>query len=176
MNRSTSCAAALFGSIVTAIPMLPATARADAAVAKPVVGTPVTERTTTSEATGPSMTMVRSGVLIFALSYVPALVVGTTSGLDSDRTLFVPIAGPWIDLAQRPGCSPATQCNTENTNKVLLATDGVFQAVGALTVVGGLLTTAHETTTVRSASAVAPLRLSPAQLGSGYGVIAAGAF
>jgi hypothetical protein len=163
-----------------AIPTLPATARADeATAARPVVATPVVMERTTSEATRPSMTMVGSGVFIFGLSYLPALVVGATSGLDSDRTLFVPIAGPWIDLGQRPGCSPATRCNTENTNKVLLVTDGAFQAAGALTVAGGFLTTAHETTSVRSVGAVPTvptLRLSPAQLGSGYGMVAAGVF
>jgi hypothetical protein len=140
-----------------------------------VAPTPVVTETTTSEATGPSMAMVGSGIAIFALSYTPVVVVGATSGLDADRTLFVPIAGPWIDFAQRPGCSPASQCNTENTNKVLLATDGVFQAIGALTVVGGFLATERETKTVRAASRTPELHLAPAPLGYGaYGVAAAG--
>jgi hypothetical protein len=143
----------------------------------PVAPAPVTTERTTSEATGPSMTMVGSGVIIFGLSYVPALVVGAGSGLSADRALFVPIAGPWIDFAQRPGCSPASQCNTENTNKVLLATDGVFQAIGALTIIGGFLTTAHETTSVRSADTAPALHFAPAQVGSsGYGMVATGAF
>ena len=107
------------------------TARAEEVVA------PVVVEKTTTQATGPSMLMVGSGMVIFGLSYVPAIIVGATSGLDADHTLFVPIAGPWIDFAQRPGCSPASQCNTENTNRVLLATDGVVQALGALTVIGG---------------------------------------
>ena len=150
------------------------TATSHAQLASPVV----TEKTT-SEATGPSMAMVGSGVVIFGVSYLPVLVVGATSGLDADHTLFVPIAGPWIDFAQRPGCSPASQCNGENTDRVLLALDGVLQGVGALTIVGGLLTTAHETKTVRTARTidVPRLRLAPARFGSGaYGVVAAGAF
>jgi hypothetical protein len=133
----------------------------------------VTTQETTSQATGPSLAMVGSGVAIFGLSYVPAVVVGATSGLGADRTLFVPLAGPWIDLTQRPGCTPATSCNAENTDKVLLVVDGVFQAIGALTIVGGFLRTAHETKTVRSTS----LRILPAQMGNaGYGMVASGTF
>jgi len=60
---------------------------------------------------------------------------------------------------------------------VLLATDGVFQAIGALTIVGGFLETAHEKTTVRSADAGPTLKLAPSFGGSGgYGVTALGTF
>jgi hypothetical protein len=148
------------------------TVRAD----EEVVGPVVVEKTTT-QATGPSMLMVGSGVVIFGVGYLPAVIVGATSGLEADHTLFVPIAGPWIDLTQRPGCSPASQCNVENTNKVLLATDGVVQALGALTVIGGFLTPSHQTTSVRTKRAGLDLRVLPAKLGgSGYGLEALGAF
>lgn len=161
-----------------AVTMLAATAASvgRTAQADDVAGSVVVEKTTT-QATGPSMVMIGSGVIIFGASYVPAVVVGATSGLDADHTLFVPIAGPWIDLAQRPDCSPASQCNAENTNKVLLATDGVVQALGALTVVGGFLTPARETTSVRTRHAGMKLHLLPARLGgSAYGVVALGDF
>jgi hypothetical protein len=171
---------AVFGSIVSAIP---ATARAQdvppAAVVEPVApAAPLTTETTTSQATGPSMAMVGSGVGIFALSYLPAVVVGATSGLNADRTLFVPVAGPWIDLTQRPGCAPGTSCNGENTAKVFIVVDGVFQAIGALTIIGGFLSTAHETTTVRTAADLRPtLHLTPVQMGQGgYGMQAIGTF
>ena len=132
----------------------------------------VTTQETTSEATGPSFAMIASGIVVFGLAYVPSVVAATSSGLPADRTLFVPLAGPWIDLTQRPGCAPATQCNGENTSKVLLVTDGIVQGVGALTVLGGLLTTGHETTTVqRSADAATgvTVHFTPASVGPGYG-------
>jgi hypothetical protein len=161
----------LLSLALAALAAAPRTARA-----AEVVGPVVIEKTT-SQATGPSMLMVGSGVIIFGLAYVPAVIVGASSGLDADHSLFVPIAGPWIDFVQRPGCSPASQCNAENTNKVLLATDGVVQALGALTVIGGFLTPARETTRVRSMKAARILRLLPAQVGgSGYGVVALGDF
>jgi hypothetical protein len=161
--------------------LVAATAASAATVARAAradegVGSVVVEKTTT-QATGPSMLMVGSGVIIFGVGYLPAVIVGATSGLEADQTLFVPIAGPWLDLAQRPGCSPASQCNVENTNKVLLATDGVVQALGALTVIGGFLTPAHQTTSVRTRRAGLKLRLLPAKLGgSGYGLEALGDF
>jgi hypothetical protein len=121
--------------------------------------------------------MVGSGIGTFALSYLPAVVVGATSGLDADRTLFVPLAGPWMDLTQRPRCGPIVSCNTEDTAKVLLITDGVFQAIGAISIVGGFLTTTRETRTVRAADTRPTLRIAPASVGGkGYGVIALGSF
>jgi hypothetical protein len=176
MKHSRFGAKLLFSTMAFAATAAPQLARAQEVVTTPAPA-PVTTERTTSEATGPSMMMVGSGVVIFGLSYVPAVIVGATSGLDADRTLFVPIAGPWIDFAQRPGCSGTSTCNGENTNKVLLATDGVFQAVGALTVIGGFFTPAHETTSVRTASSELTLHLAPAQLGSGaYGMVATGDF
>jgi hypothetical protein len=162
--------------VVAAAIAVPGVARAQEAPPPPP---PVVTQETTSQARGPSMAMVGSGVVIFGLSYVPAVIAGSVSNLPADRTLFVPIAGPWIDLTQRPGCpASSSSCNAETTNKVLLVTDGVFQAVGALTVLGGFLTTAHETTTVQRAAALHPaLKLSPASIGAGgYGMVAVGAF
>jgi len=132
---------------------------------------------TISEATGPSMEMVGSGIGTFALSYLPAVVVGATSSLGADRTLFVPLAGPWMDLTQRPRCGPVVSCNAEDTDKVLLITDGVFQAIGALTIVGGFLTTVHETKTVRAADLRPTLHLGTGSVGGkGYGLLAFGTF
>jgi hypothetical protein len=152
--------------------VLPSAARAQEA--PPVV----TTQETTTEATGPSMAMVGSGVVVFGLSYVPAVVAGSVSGLTADRALFVPIAGPWIDLTQRPACPAAGCSNREVTDKVLLVADGVFQAIGVLTIVGGLLTTAHETRTVqRAAARGATIHFTPASMGAGgYGMAALGTF
>ncbi len=130
----------------------------------------------TTYSTGPSMEMVGSGIGTFTLSYLPAVVVGATSGLDVDRTLFVPLAGSWMDLTQRPKCGPVTSCNAEDTARVLLVTDGIFQAIGAITIVGGFLTTSHETRTVRAADLRPTLRIAPASVGKGYGLMALGTF
>jgi|GEM_PF-1527583 hypothetical protein len=146
------------------------TARSHDAAAQPVAAT-----VDTTTATEPNTAMIGSGIGIFALSYVPAVVVGATSGLHTDRTLYVPLAGPWIDLAQRPGCAPAVSCNAENTAKVLVIADGVFQAIGAVTVVGGFLFPIRERV-VSTADRRPTLRLGPAKVGGGYGMLALGTF
>jgi hypothetical protein len=134
----------------------------------------VATETTTEQATGPSWMMVGSGIVVFGLAFVPATIVGTESSLGADRNLFVPLVGPWLDFANRPGCSG--DCNTENTNKVLLAVDGVAQGAGALIVLGGLLTTGHETKTVQQAGQGPTVHVTPANVGSGYGMVAVGSF
>jgi len=137
---------------------------------------PYTVEKTSSQATGPSWMMVGSGIGIFALSYVPVVVVGATSGLPADQNLYVPIVGPWIDFAERPGCPTGTLCNVENTDRVLLVTDGILQGVGVVTVIGGFLSTAHETKTVRTAGLSPTLHLKPARIGKGYGILVSGSF
>jgi hypothetical protein len=162
---------------ILAISLVSRAASAQEAPPPPAPASVTTE--TTSEATGPSFAMIASGIVVFGLAYVPSVVAGSTSSLPADRTLFVPLAGPWIDLTQRPGCAPATQCNGENTSKVLLVTDGIVQAAGALTVLGGLLTTGHETTTVQQSADAATgvtVHFSPASVGPGYGMVAKGTF
>jgi len=137
----------------------------------------VTQETTT-QSTGPDVGLVASGIVVFGVAYVPSVVVAGASGLNADRTLVVPIAGPWIDFAARPPCAPATSCNQENTSRVLLVVDGVFQAVGALTVLDGLLSRVHESTTTTVARPItAPtLHLEPTHVGTGYGMAAIGSF
>jgi len=167
-----SLAARVAFAIVT---MLPSAASAQEAPAPPAQ---VTTAETTSQATGPSMTMVGAGIGVFGLSYIPAVAVAASSGTHADKALYVPFAGPWIDLAQRPACTSASTCNPESRAKVMIAIDGVCQALGGLTIIGGFLTTTHETTTIpRTASLHPTLRLSPTQMGNGgYGLLALGTF
>jgi hypothetical protein len=138
----------------------------------------VMQETTTTQSTGPDFALVASGIVVFGVAYVPSVVAAGSSGLNADRTLVVPLAGPWIDFAARPPCAPATSCNGENTSRVLLVVDGIFQAVGALTVLDGLLTRVHESTTTTTAlrSTAPTLHLEPVHVGTGYGMAAIGSF
>ncbi len=73
-----------------------------------------------------------AGTVIAALSTGVALIIATTSPYDNDRFLFIPVFGPWIDLAHRPESS-----SEENWARVGLVVDGLAQATGvALLVVG----------------------------------------
>jgi len=126
--------------------------------------------------TGPDRALLHAGVWTLGLSYVPALVVAIESSEAADKNLYVPVAGPWIDLAARD----CPTCEHETANKVLLVTDGVFQGIGALQVVGSLLFV--ETRSVAGegeprVAKVKPLQVAPARLaGGGYGFAARGTF
>jgi hypothetical protein len=137
----------------------------------------VTTTPAAPESTLPNRYLLRSGLFTLGASYVPALVVAVTSGRSEDNHLYAPIVGPWLDLAARGGCEG--DCDGETVNKVLLVTDGVFQGLGALQIVGALLLPEKPMVTVTSSDGSPALALSvmPAHFGrGGNGVQAVGEF
>lgn len=133
--------------------------------------------------TGPSRALLSSGVWTLGLSYVPAVIVAAESNRNADKRLYIPVAGPWLDLGSRGRCPQNEMCNHETTNKVLIVVDGVFQGIGALNIIGAFLFPETHTVTVSSANdAKLPvlsgaIHLVPAQVGArGYGLAAVGTF
>lgn len=130
-----------------------------------------------TEKGGPSRAMLFSGLGTFGISYAAAAVVASESSLDADHRMFVPIAGPWMALSGRGGCGGVTPrtCDAATTDKVLIVTDGVFQALGALLVVESFLN--PETVTTTRASADPPrIQLAPSIGANSYGLAAFGNF
>jgi hypothetical protein len=122
---------------------------------------------------------VGAGVLIFAISYLPATMFAQSSTAHIDELLYVPLAGPWLDLARRPMCA-GNACNTEFGNRALLVTDGMLQDFGFLLTLAGLLSN-EAAASVQTAKVVETparkVRVSPAQFGAGgYGIAAFGKF
>jgi len=135
------------------------------------------------ETTGPNRALLHSGVWIFVLSYVPAVIVAAESNRHGDKNLYVPIAGPWMDLAARDRCPSNGSCKSDTLNKVLIVVDGIFQGLAALDIVGALLFPETRTTTISSSNpdasrpALPLVRILPAQFAAnGYGVAAVGTF
>lgn len=139
-----------------------------------VVAAPAAE--TTPGYTGPNVGLITTGLVTFGLSYVPALVVAGESTQSADHNLYVPIVGPWIDIANRPACNTpgGPDCTTESTDKVLIGVDGVFQGVGAVMTVLGLLTPEHHEIVTAAKNDKPILHVSPTRVGSGYGLGAVG--
>ena len=79
---------------VFALPLSARTARAEEVVVQRTEVT--TDQTST---TGPNRTLLHSGIWVLGLSYVPAIVVAAESSRSEDRKLYIPVAGPWMDLA-----------------------------------------------------------------------------
>ncbi|WP_394829026.1 hypothetical protein [Pendulispora albinea] len=154
------------------------------------------QRDTTSESYRPNRKLLVGGALTLGLSYAPAAIVGSTSDHHGDRNLLIPLAGPWIDLADRGPCGGSGQpsCGDDTGNRVLIAVDGVFQALGALQILGAFVwPEARRVEVVEGKGHLAPTgqrhvapvaqkqkiewQVAPAHLGrNGYGFSFAGTF
>jgi hypothetical protein len=86
----------------------------------------------------PSSAFIATGTIALSLGYGVAAVLAVSSTYDKDRVLFVPIAGPWIDLGLRP---PST--TEENWARLGLVVDGVAQLAGLALVITGLVMKQH---------------------------------
>jgi hypothetical protein len=127
---------------------------------------------------GPNALMLQSGLVIFGLSYGTAVVVAAESSHTGDKSLYIPLIGPWIDLGNRgPSCPVGdSSCNHETTNRVLIVVDGIFQAVGALDIIGALLIQPTVVEERRAAKTKPHVSFAPWATPTGYGLSAAGAF
>lgn len=135
---------------------------------------PAQPRTIVVEERGPNPELMSSGALMFGIAYGTSVVVGLASDRQSDQYLYVPLAGPWMDLARREPCYGFCGVQ-ENTNRVLLVANGLIQAAGAIQILGGLL--APETRYVtRVAKTEKGVHVAPMAGPGSVGVTAFGAF
>jgi hypothetical protein len=136
---------------------------------------PVTE--TTTPFVGPDVKIMSAGALLFAVGYVPAVAVGAGSGLAVDKRLYIPVAGPFLDLAQRKECVVGNlNCNFEIVNKFLLATDGIIQSFGILTALAGLIMTTEAPVVTTAFRGPEGVRVLPVIAQGQAGLVAEGRF
>jgi hypothetical protein len=127
--------------------------------------------------TRPNGPLITSGLFTFGAAYVPAVIVAGESSRAADRNLYIPVAGPWIDMANRQACGRegGPSCGAETTNKVLLGVSGVAQGAGAAMTLLGLFTSErHDVAPVAAHADKPTIQVSPASVGSGYGIGAVG--
>jgi hypothetical protein len=123
----------------------------------------------------PDTGLIVGGTVLLGTTYATSLIVAATSDYEPDDHLAVPLAGPWLNLADRGDCGVenSPSCTVENTNRVLLVADGILQGVGALQILGGFLFPAKRTVVE---SARPSIHVTP-QLGSTQvGLTATGTF
>jgi hypothetical protein len=121
------------------------------------------ERETVTEKGGPSTGMLTTGVVILGVSYGAAAIAGAAGDGERDGELFVPFAGPWTALNDHEGTS----------SKVLLVTDGVFQALGGVLVINAFLNPQERTVT---RTRTAEVKIAPAVSPEFLGLAATGRF
>ena len=122
---------------------------------------------------GPNWMLLSSGLIVFGGTYTASVVVAGTSDHPGDKGLYAPLVGPWLDIANR--CP--VRCDDETGRKVLLGFDGVFQAIGALSIVGSILYPYGGGRSVARNDMKPTFRVLPASLGRGTpGLTAVGTF
>ena len=87
---------------------------------------PSGETTTVYQHRRPNRPMLITGGALLIGTYVTTAALAGVNGPVADRDLYLPVVGPWINLADR---SSDRQNNTRDT--VLIAGSGVLQGVGA---------------------------------------------
>jgi hypothetical protein len=126
-----------------------------------VVPTPQQAAENNETTTVTNSNVIVTGVLTFGVSYGIAAIAAAQSDRSSDKRMYVPLLGPWLAMSDRGDCPvEESKCDNETTDKILMAVDGVFQAVGVVTAVYGVLspvTVTHSTTTAKSGVHVVPV-------------------
>ena len=126
--------------------------------------------------TGPNRELLQSGLFALGVPYVASVIVAATGDRSEDKHLYIPIVGPWLDLANRSPCGHTGEpsCDIETAYKILLIGNGILQGVGALELVGSFFF--PETRTVTTGRSEHRLFITPYYVTSGYGVSALTSF
>jgi len=126
----------------------------------------------------PNKTLLSTGVGIFVISYGASVVAGAVSSRDEDKNLFIPVAGPWMDLGDR-NCGGDCGKN-EGVAKAMIVTSGIVQGAGVLLALGSLIipeTTSVEERRDHAKAATKPsVHVTPVSYGAGAGLGAIGRF
>ncbi len=152
-------------------------ARAEAAVkvtaARAILpgSTSVPHDVITYEESMPNGALIGSGLTMLGASYIPSMIVAASSDHPGDMALYVPVAGPWMNLAERDSGCPGGRCDNDAANKVLLVADGVFQGLGTLQILGGFLFP-----TTRTVTQVAGVHVLPSVTAHDVSLTATGRF
>jgi hypothetical protein len=157
----------------TTTPPVPAAGTTTTTQAEVATTPPIALGPSTTEYRGETKTvwlnrpLLGTGLVLFGGTYAASAIVAAESTNPHDNpNLYYPIAGPWMDMAQR-GLGAG--------DKVLLAFDGVTQGVGALTVLTSFFipeSSSRHWFFVGSDD----VHVTPSTVGSGYGLGAAGRF
>lgn len=100
-----------------------------------------------------------SGAVVFAGTYGVSAIVAATSDHNGSEWLWIPVAGPWIALADWDNNCPLQGTNLERPScastgdQILLGISGGLQAFALVTMIGGRFISKHETKYVSRAEA-----------------------
>lgn len=132
--------------------------------------------------------MILSGLLVLGIPYMLSVSVAGESREPTDRWLFLPVVGPFANLAARPECTTtntpfvsSNYCDSDSGTRTLLMLDGLMQVGGAVLTVVGLSTSrrlyVRDYPYASGTASKFSLTIAPRSYGrSGQGVALAGTF
>ncbi|MDB4960306.1 MAG: hypothetical protein JWP01_305 [Myxococcales bacterium] len=116
----------------------------------------------------PTRTALTAGAIIFLTSYGLSIGIGSQSLDEDHRGLYVPVAGPWLVLADRS--------DDDKLTDALLAIDGIAQATGALIIVGALIARTEPRRPESQAARKQLIRITPIMTRDRPGIAFSGTF
>jgi len=118
----------------------------------------------------PNTPLLVTGGILFAGTYVTTAAVSGANGPIDDRDLYIPVVGPWINLAER---NTDRENNTRDT--VLIAGSGVLQGLGLLMAVTSFLVP-ESVPAARISAGNVKMQVAPTATSGGGGLGAVGTF
>ena len=132
----------------------------------------------TSSAFSSSGTLLSTGIGLLVIGYGSSVVAGAVSNRDEDKNLFIPVVGPWMDLADRD-CGSRGCGGNEDLAKAMIVTSGIVQGAGVLLGIGSLIIPETTSTTEekrRTAATKPTIKVTPVSFGAGAGAGVVGRF
>jgi hypothetical protein len=127
----------------------------------------------------PNRWLIAGGVIGFVGAYVPAVIVAVANSSTYNNQLYIPVAGPWLDLDKRPQCGNAigqTGCGTALAYQIALIVDGVVQALGVAAIGVGAVIPEKRTHVVQAKVERPRILVAPTVTNTSAGAAVVGAF
>jgi hypothetical protein len=119
-----------------------------------------------------------TGVVVFGMPYGVSAWAASKSSIEADRWLYVPVAGPWVDLIERGTCRQSGCSGNLAADSLPLAISGLAQAAGVVILVTTVASPgiAPESAYARREPPKLVVRVAPSGFVGGAGLSAYGAF
>jgi hypothetical protein len=119
----------------------------------------------------PNTALLITGGAVLVGTYATTAAFAAVNGPSTDKDLYIPIVGPWINLANR-SCDG---CTNETRDTVLIAGSGVLQGIGTLMLVSSFFVP-EKVPAARISAGNVKMTITPSAAPSGGGLGAVGTF
>jgi hypothetical protein len=130
------------------------------------------ESITVYERIRPNRPMLITGGLVLIGTYATTAAVVGANGNSGDHDLYIPVVGPWINVAERT-CSG--DCEDHKRDTVLITASGILQGIGSVMVLTSFIVP-EKVATAKILAGPVKMQVTPTAAAGGAGVSAFGTF